>query len=212
MSGRVRCFYSLANRRVIDITYGDGIGAYSLELFETLKVKFPDLQDGYYDDAVVEIEATNVVAPIEISEDEFLERLCVLPPMHWKATAEKETFKLSEMYTDNITEICCRIGNRFFKLLDRVTLTHDEIVAKVLRTICPSDFASQFHYNIESKALLAKAEITEFMHDFYMHQDERKANRYIQELVNIDSKLESLPMPRAFSNPLYRYPVTELAA
>ncbi len=55
----------------------------------------------------------------------------VLPPLDWQGTPESQTFKLSEMYSGNITDIFAQYRTRFFTMRNEVTLTHEEIIGKI---------------------------------------------------------------------------------
>lgn len=70
------------------------------------------------------------VPPLEINRTRFVEMLAVLPPIGWKTEGNTETFKLSERRRLGITQIFCRIGSRYFGLIDSVKLSHAEIVQR----------------------------------------------------------------------------------
>lgn len=68
--------------------------------------------------------------PVEIDEEKYRERLEVLPPMRWQWDSNGETFMLCEMLCDNLTEICAKIGDRYFTFQDSKDLTHREILKR----------------------------------------------------------------------------------
>jgi hypothetical protein len=80
------------------------------------------------------MDQTHVKPAEEICEDNYIEMLEVLPPGDWVRRYGQASFYLTELYTDDITDIFVWIGNRFFRLRDRYTLTHDERIAKVRET------------------------------------------------------------------------------
>lgn len=67
----------------------------------------------------------------EIDEARFMDMLEVLPPLDWRGTSDSQSFKLSEMYSGNITNIFAQYGMRYFQMHNQCTLTHDEIMEKV---------------------------------------------------------------------------------
>lgn len=67
----------------------------------------------------------------EINEARFMDMLEVLPPLDWRGTADSQSFKLSEMYSGNITDIFAQYGTRYFQMRNHATLTHGEIMEKV---------------------------------------------------------------------------------
>ncbi|MBC3252430.1 hypothetical protein KGP26_29365 (plasmid) [Serratia sp. JSRIV002] len=67
----------------------------------------------------------------EITEARFMDMLEVLPPLNWRGTADSQSFKLSEMYSGNITDIFAQYGTRYFQMRNHASLTHDEIIEKV---------------------------------------------------------------------------------
>lgn len=69
--------------------------------------------------------------PQEISEEKWMEMLCVLPPVSWKHDSTGESFKLSERTSGTITAIFVRIGQRFFTFSDSIYTPHAECVARV---------------------------------------------------------------------------------
>lgn len=60
-----------------------------------------------------------------------MDMLEVLPPLDWRGTADSQSFKLSEMYSGNITDIFAQCGARYFQMRNHVTITHNEIMEKV---------------------------------------------------------------------------------
>lgn len=67
----------------------------------------------------------------EITEDRFIDMLEVLPPLDWTGGEHCQSFKLSEMYSGNITDIFARYGDRYFQLRNLVTLTHKQIIDEI---------------------------------------------------------------------------------
>lgn len=83
------------------------------------------------EEAKARFAAANYRPVTEISEKKFIDMLEVLPPLDWQGTPESQTFKLSEMYSGNITDIFAQYRTRFFTMRNEVTLTHEEIIGNI---------------------------------------------------------------------------------
>lgn len=125
-----RVFYSAAKRCVIDGIRDDGRGLYSRETLDEVRLRYPDCEAVPIDTAIERMDAAFRSPPVEITAERFWEMLEVLPPVAWKRGADTESFKLSEFTSGAITQIFCRIDERYFELSDNVTLPHDEIVRR----------------------------------------------------------------------------------
>lgn len=93
-----------------------------------------ELQSVYQDIKLVSYEEYQDIfkTPVkEINKDRFNDMFEVLPPLGLVCQKKSMTFKLMEMYSDNITYIFAEISGRYFEFRDRLTLTHDNIIAKV---------------------------------------------------------------------------------
>lgn len=103
------------------------------QTLEEMKVRYPD--------AVIMEEAPAFAlmdqakydryheAPTVITEDEFVRALECLPPMDWVQRSRSQSFKMSEFTCGDLTGIYAQVNEVFFRLCDRHTLTHDQIVA-----------------------------------------------------------------------------------
>lgn len=76
-------------------------------------------------------EAALRTDPVPTTEAVFLEMLEVLPPLGWTRTGEGESFKMMERYSGRMTSIYARVGDTYWALMDRASLPHAEIMAKV---------------------------------------------------------------------------------
>lgn len=123
-------FYSAAKRCVIDGMSADGRGVYGRETLEEMRARYPDVEIVPIDTAIERIDAAFRSPPVEITEERFWEMLEVLPPLSWIQRPGTESFKLEEFTCGKITQIFCRIGERYFELSDNVTLPHDVIVSR----------------------------------------------------------------------------------
>lgn len=73
----------------------------------------------------------------EIDEERFTDQLEVLPPEDWQYPGEGQgqSFKSSERYHGDVTDIFVNVQGRFFELRDRCTLTHAELVARIQKEV-----------------------------------------------------------------------------
>ena len=73
--------------------------------------------------------------PAQCGAERFLEMLEVLPPLRWQRRGASESFMVGEMIYGDIAAIFVRLGREdgeptYWSFNDRVTLGHDEIVAR----------------------------------------------------------------------------------
>lgn len=134
------CFYSPANRVIIDVIMSDGLSNFCRNNEAQIKERYPDAQIMDIETAIKSMEEAYKTNPIQISEDDFDEALNVLPPMKWVRLGNAESFMSPEMYSGNITAIYASIYDEQSKtkqhwtFLDSRFLTHDQILAKIAQT------------------------------------------------------------------------------
>ncbi|BEO78969.1 hypothetical protein I5K96_24030 [Serratia marcescens] len=80
-----------------------------------------------------EQEARSEVA--EISLMEFMDAIAVMYPKDWAGDAHSETFKLAEMYCGEVTTVYAKVGERYFRFRDVVTLPHSAILARINKEV-----------------------------------------------------------------------------
>ena len=105
-------------------------GDFSGETLAEVQLRYPGAIAGNFEEWIEKKQNSFIHPPQVVTEARFWEMLEVLPPVGWKTTEAGETFKLSERTSGLITAIFCRIGEKYFELSDKITLTHDEILAK----------------------------------------------------------------------------------
>lgn len=66
-------------------------------------------------------------APVQITADQWMEWLCVLPPLDWVRRSGAESFKLCEFTRDDVTLCCVRIGNQYWSMQQRASTSHDAL-------------------------------------------------------------------------------------
>lgn len=112
-------------------------GLYSKKSLTDYQNEYPDMKLLTWDELTHEIHKSAIKPVTEITHDRYTEMLEVMPPLRWVSSNENTTFMLCERFTGNITDIFARIhtgGNeyRYFTLRDVETLTHRQIVEKVM--------------------------------------------------------------------------------
>jgi hypothetical protein len=130
----MNCFYVPGSRQIIDtINARSGKSSICGESLEQVQERYPGAEVWDIDIAFKEIQrityAEMVTAPQEISRDRFDEMLNVLPPMNWHREHNAESFMICEATSLDLHSIFCRIGNRYFEMTNRRSLTHQEIIA-----------------------------------------------------------------------------------
>jgi len=130
MSIQSTCVFSPSQVRIIEIVV-DGRGRYGGETLADLRANgYSDAEEISIDEAVARVEAKWITEPVKITDGVFLEALSVLPPMDWVRMESEESFKMCEMLSGRITGIYCRLGDEYFVMNDRCTLSHQEIVER----------------------------------------------------------------------------------
>ncbi len=142
MSAYKRFFYmprngDLAPQLIDPVVEGsDGErGLFSGKTFAELKTKYPELEvcdkEHFYDLA----RQAARTPPEVIPQKEFDDLLGCLPPEDFvKGARDTESFKLCEYYTLDVTIICARIGDQYFKLRDRADMSHEDILEAISRS------------------------------------------------------------------------------
>ncbi|SPX81862.1 hypothetical protein RN616_19935 (plasmid) [Morganella morganii] len=70
----------------------------------------------------------------EITLDEYYKMLRVRPPKDKQGNGYNETFKLLEKQFGYITGIYIKIGRRYFHFYDNHSLSHSDIILKVIKS------------------------------------------------------------------------------
>lgn len=129
----MKCFCDRSTLSCIDMVKPDSspeMGLYSKETIEQLATKYPGVEIMDFDEFAAFKERALSSQPKEITEERYMEMLCVLPPEDHVVGIGDESFKCCERLSGRITSIYCRLGSRFFTFDDVYTLTHEEIVRR----------------------------------------------------------------------------------
>ena len=125
------CFYQPGKPGIIDAVHPNTRkGVYGGHTLEETQREYPGAELGDMDTVVSQQDDFWRRAPVEITEERWMEMLGVLPPVGWEHGPGGEVFKLSERTSGNITAIFCRLGNRFFEMQDSIFMDTGEILAK----------------------------------------------------------------------------------
>jgi len=132
------CIYS-GGTTLQDLVFVDDVGVVRSQCFrKTLpeyRTENPNAELWLYEDAFKEIEKAQEREykhpPVEITEERFSEMLNVLPPDDWARGGTTESFKMCEKMMGVYTSIFCRIGDRYFEMMDDYKTRHD-----VIRDMC----------------------------------------------------------------------------
>lgn len=124
--------FSRARKTVIDFVRSDGRTQIQGRTLEDLRAEYPDVSIEEFEVAYKAIESCFIKPVRPVSAEQFIEALEVMPPLNWVRTEDSESFKSMEMTYGNVTRIWVRVGDHYFSLSDRRTLTHVQILQKVV--------------------------------------------------------------------------------
>lgn len=79
----------------------------------------------------------------EITLTAFMDAIAVMYPRDWCGDAECESFKLAEMYCGEVTYIYAKVGERYFRFRDVVSLPHTVILARIDREVISREQQAQ---------------------------------------------------------------------
>lgn len=122
---------------IVDVAVLDADGSlrgrFSKETLAQLRCRHPGAELGELEEVVAAQEKALTTEPEEISEEEYIRMLEVLPPEDWRSAGGMESFKLMERFSGRITNIFVRAGQKYYTFKDVCTMPHANIAAKVQR-------------------------------------------------------------------------------
>lgn len=124
-------YYTVAGRSTVDLVGTDGRGVWTKQTENALLQRYPDLAKGTEAEAQQAIEEQFRKGPLEISGDDFHEALGMMPPVHHAWIGNTESFQCLESSYGNVAAMWVRIGERHFRLADRRSARHDDLVRQV---------------------------------------------------------------------------------
>lgn len=110
---------------------GTPTGRYSGETLEQIGKRYPGAQVGDAMDIAAQREAMMISEPEQITEEQFMDALEVLPPEGWIRHQHTESFKMCEYYSGRVTSIYARFADTYWTFKDIGSKTHVEIMDKV---------------------------------------------------------------------------------
>lgn len=102
------------------------------ETLEQVRLRYPAAIVEPWEEPGKRRRAASLSGPVETDDERWAYLLEVMPPVAWTARSGAETFKLSELTTDDITCCCIRIGRRYWTCQQPISTTHDALVQLVL--------------------------------------------------------------------------------
>lgn len=124
---------SVSARALIDYVDPDtGMSIYGQETLDGMRERYPDAEVvASWEAAQRLIEKEFVQAPKPIGRHEWNDMLCSrTPPVGRYGHGQTESFRLPDLVFCQTGVILARDGWRFYRLIDRIDLTHREILAK----------------------------------------------------------------------------------
>ncbi len=91
-----------------------GRGHYSNETLDQIRKRYPDATVEDLEEFTARKEKALCTDPVEISQDQYWEFLECLPPKNWQIERLRESFEMIEHTSGRVTQICVRLGRRYF--------------------------------------------------------------------------------------------------
>jgi len=107
-----------------------GISRYGKETLQDVQSKCPSASLMTLEEYQILHDQSWTTEPKEITQEQYLYALNVLPPFKWFRSKNHESFKMSEMLSGCITGIYCRVGKRYFHFNGDISTPHDEVISK----------------------------------------------------------------------------------
>lgn len=100
------------------------------ESLEQIQERYPGAYATDFAPWVAAKEAALCTEPEKITQEQYDEWLCTLPPKNYQRAPGSESFEFLEHTSGNVTGIFCRIGDHHFTFTGIAGQTHQAIVAK----------------------------------------------------------------------------------
>lgn len=127
------CYYVPGAFNIIDVINPlSGLTVFTKETHDEVRKRHPSAIRTTVDDASKLINGSAKSEPQEITHEEWDDALNVLPPLRWINRMGAETFRMSEFYCGTVTNTYVRIGERYAKWRDDISVTHDELARRAL--------------------------------------------------------------------------------
>lgn len=125
---------------VMELSNGTVVGYYSGETQEQIETRYGEkLSIATIEDFIEMREASLVTSAQEITENDYITALEVLPPYRWEKLQGVESFRMSERYDGNMTHIYARSPDgRYWKFMDNIHMDSADLTRKVLEAAAAS--------------------------------------------------------------------------
>lgn len=121
--------------RLFDVAKPDeaGIlrGYYGGKTLDEVQAEHPDATLMSMDALTTAQENALRTEPVQITEEEYMDALEVLPPLDWVIHGRTQSFKFVERFSGAVTSIFAKKNGAHWTFRDVDTLTHEEIMARV---------------------------------------------------------------------------------
>lgn len=130
MQNDIRVFWD--GRQAVDLVHeATGNGLYSHLSPAELAEQYGPVEILTTLEAELRTEQAAITKPEPTTAEDWMDKLEVLPPKHWRREAGAESFQLIEHYTGRVTLTLLRIGSRYWRWYDIAGLPMADLVAKV---------------------------------------------------------------------------------
>lgn len=141
------CWYVPGETHIVDLIHpDDGLTLHYKEDAAAVQARYQGARRMSCEDAWTCIDmaahARYCTGITEVSEDQFLDALNVLPPAGWTTRRGVESFRISERIWGNITDIYARLGERYFKFADDIRLPADIVAERVAEFVAEHPHAT----------------------------------------------------------------------
>lgn len=127
---------------VVDAVGPNGLGFFSHQSQAELETRYGPLQIISADEAAEIAVQKAISPPVEVSEETFQDALDVLPPLRWFRGGHTESFRICEAISGTVHTALVRVGSRYFQTSQRLSMSHQDLVALV-REVFPETGGAQ---------------------------------------------------------------------
>jgi hypothetical protein len=100
---------------------------------ESLNARYPGMTRITYEEYDAAVIKCICKPPVEITEEQWNDALCVLPPLHWVRGVHTESFKCCEFTTGRFTACYVRIGQQYWTMTRNGGTAHEWLVEDVVK-------------------------------------------------------------------------------
>lgn len=112
-----------------------GLSEFGRSTQEELAARYPGIEVWLIDAAIEFREQVGRTDPQEITRQQFIDALEILPPNHWQTRGPFESFQCSEHWSGRLTSTYLRRGSRCWQFTDIAGMGIDAIIERVRQHI-----------------------------------------------------------------------------